>query len=409
MDSGSTAWILTATALVLFMTLPGLAMYYSGLVRSQSALSMMLSCVSIAAFASIVWLFIGYSLSFGETSGGIIGSLKHIFFANIDKDSLIAGANGPMPLIAFAMFQMTFAVITPALIAGAYAERIKFPAMFLFSGLWVVLVFSPICHWVWAGGWLNDMGAMDYAGGLVVHTAAGTSALVAALFLGKRRGFPSQIRQPHSPGLVAAGAGILWIGWFGLVGGSAAAANATAAFAIVAVHLSAATAALVWVFLGHFGRRQFSLAGAATGAVAGLAAATPAAGFIGPVGALILGIVAGILSYAAVGFIKRQLNIDDALNVFAVFGVSGIIGTLLVSVLALDALGGFGFTDASRNFGTQLGIQVIGVLAVMGWSLAATAIILFVVSKLTGGLRIDQEDELLGLDLSAQGEQAYDL
>ncbi len=402
MGTGDLAWILTATVLVLFMTLPGLAMYYSGQVRSQSALSMMLSCVAIAALASIVWLIIGFSLSFGETSGGIIGSLKHVFFADMSSDSRPS-------LIVFAMFQMTFAIITPALMAGAYAERIKFPAMFLFSGLWVVLVYSPICHWVWGGGWLSDMSIMDYAGGLVILTAAGASALVAASFLGKRRGFPTQIRQPHSPGLVAAGAAILWIGWLGLAGGRAYGAGDTAGFAIAATHLSAATAALVWVFLGHFGRRQFSLVGAATGAVAGLAAATPAAGFIGPVGGLIMGFVAGIISYAAVGFVKRRLNIDDSLNVFAVFGVSGIIGALMVSVLALDALGGFGFTNASRNFGTQLGVQVIGVLAVMGWSLVATAIILFVVSKLTGGLRIDEEDELLGLDLSAQGEQAYDL
>ena len=402
MGTGDLAWILMATVLVLFMTLPGLAMYYSGQVRSQSALSMMLSCVAIAALASIVWLIIGFSLSFGETSGGIIGSLKHVFFADMSSDSRPS-------LIVFAMFQMTFAIITPALIAGAYAERIKFPAMFLFSGLWVVLVYSPICHWVWGGGWLSDMNIMDYAGGLVILTAAGASALVAAGFLGKRRGFPTQIRQPHSPGLVAAGAAILWIGWLGLAGGRAYGAGDTAGFAIAATHLSAATAALVWVFLGHFGRRQFSLVGAATGAVAGLAAATPAAGFIGPVGGLIMGIVAGIISYAAVGFVKRRLNIDDSLNVFAVFGVSGIIGALMVSVLALDALGGFGFTDSSRNFGTQLGVQVIGVLAVMGWSMVATAIILFVVSKLTGGLRVDEEDELLGLDLSAQGEQAYDL
>ena len=402
MGTGDLAWILTATVLVLFMTLPGLAMFYSGQVRSQSALSMMLQCVAIAALASLVWLIIGFSLSFGETSGGIIGSLKHVFFADMSSDSRPS-------LIVFAMFQMTFAVITPALIAGAYAERIKFPAMFLFSGLWVALVYSPICHWVWGGGWLSDMNIMDYAGGLVILTAAGASALVAASFLGKRRGFPTQIRQPHSPGLVAAGAAILWIGWLGLAGGRAYGAGDTAGFAIAATHFSAAAAALVWVFMGHFGRRQFSLVGAATGAVAGLAAATPAAGFIGPVGGLIMGVVAGIISYAAVGFVKRRLNIDDSLNVFAVFGVSGIVGTLLVSVLALDALGGFGFTDASRNFGSQLGVQVIGVLAVMGWSLVATAIILFVVSKLTGGLRIDEEDELLGLDLSAQGEQAYDL
>lgn len=402
MGTGDLAWILTATVLVLFMTLPGLAMFYSGQVRSQSALSMMLSCVAIAALASIVWLIIGFSLSFGETSGGIIGSLKHVFFADMSSDSRPS-------LIVFAMFQMTFAIITPALIAGAYAERIKFPAMFLFSGLWVVLVYSPICHWVWGGGWLSDMSIMDYAGGLVILTAAGASALVAASMLGKRRGFPTQIRQPHSPGLVAAGAAILWIGWLGLAGGRAYGAGDSAGFAMVATHLSAATSALVWVFMGHFGRRQFSLVGAATGAVAGLAAATPAAGFIGPVGGLIMGIVAGIISYAAVGFVKRRLNIDDSLNVFAVFGVSGIIGALMVSVLALDALGGFGFTDSSRNFGTQLGVQVIGVLAVMGWSLVATAIILFVVSKLTGGLRVDEEDELLGLDLSAQGEQAYDL
>jgi Amt family ammonium transporter len=377
-------------------------MYYSGQVRSQSALSMMLQCLSIAALASLVWLVIGFSLSFGETSGGVIGSLKYVFFADMSADSR-------MPLIVFAMYQMTFAILTPALIAGAYAERIKFPAMLLFSGLWVVLVYSPICHWVWGGGWLSDMGIMDYAGGLVILTAAGASALVAASFLGKRRGFPTQIRQPHSPGLVAAGAAILWIGWFGLTGGHTYAANASAGYAIAATHFSAAAAALVWVFMAHFGRRQFSLASAATGAIAGLAAATPAAGFVGPVGGLVIGIVAGILSYSTVGFVKRKLNIDDSLNVFAVFGVAGIVGTLLVSVFALDSLGGFGFMDTSRSFGPQLGVQVVGVLAVVGWSVLATAVILFVTSKITGGLRIDEEDELLGLDLSAQGEQAYDL
>ena len=402
MDSGDLAWILTATALVLFMTLPGLAMYYSGQVRSQSALSMMLQCFSIAALASLIWLVIGFSLSFGDTSGGIIGSLKHVFFADIS-------AGGRTNLIVFAMFQMAFAVLTPALIAGAYAERIKFPAMLLFSGLWVVLVYSPICHWVWGGGWLSELGVMDFAGGLVVHTAAGASALVAALFLGKRRGFPSQIKPPHSPGLVAAGAAILWIGWFGLTGGRAFAADASAGFAIAATHFSASASALVWVFLAHFGRRQFSLTSAATGAIAGLAAATPAAGFVGPVGGLVIGIVAGICCYSAVGFVKRKLNTDDALNVFAVFGMGGIIGTLLVAVFALDSLGGLGFTDANRSFGPQLGVQVVGVLAVMGWSCLATAVILFVTSKITGGLRIDEEDELLGLDLSAQGEQAYDL
>lgn len=406
MDPGNTAWILTASVLVLFMTLPGLAMYFSGQVRSQSALSVMLQCVSIAAFASLVWLIIGFSLSFGETSGGIIGSVKHVFFADLSMDSSM---RAPVPLITFAMFQMAFAVLAPALIAGAYAERIKFPAMFLFSGLWVLLVYSPICHWLWGGGWLSDLDVMDFAGGLVVHTAAGTSALAAAMMLGRRRGFPTQIRQPHSPGLVAAGAGILWIGSLGLVGGMAGAPGEKAGFAMAATHLSAATAALVWVFMAHFGRRQFSLVSAVTGAVAGLAAATPAAGFIGPVGGLIMGIVAGILTYGAVGFVKRKLNIDDALNVFAVFGMGGIVGSLLISVLALDALGGSGFTDATRTFGPQLGAQVIGVVIVMAWSFVASMAILFVVSKVTGGLRIDEEDELLGLDLSAQGEQAYDL
>ncbi len=409
MDSGGTAWILTATALVLLMTLPGLAMYFSGLVRSQSALSMVLNGVAIAAFASIIWIAIGYSLSFGESSGGIIGNLEHVFFAGIERDSMISTASGPLPLIVFAMFHMTFAVITPAIIAGAYAERIKFPAMLLFSGLWVVLVFSPICHWVWGGGWLDDISIMDFAGGLVVHTAAGASALAAAMMLGRRRGFPTQIRQPHSPGLVAAGAALLWVGWFGLAGGGAMGANAAAGFAIAAVHMSAATSALIWVFLGHLGRRQFSLVGAATGAIAGLAAATPAAGFIGPIGGIIMGAVVGIISYAAVGFVKRKLNIDDALNVFAVFGVSGMVGTLLVSVLALDALGGSGLVDASRGFGPQLGVQVIGIAAAAGWSFVASLILLLVISKITGGLRIDEEDELLGLDLSAQGEQAYDL
>ena len=408
-DSGSTAWILTATALALLATLPGLAMYFSGQVRHQSALSMFMHCMAIAAFASIIWFFIGYSLSFGDTAIGVIGNLQHVFFAGIDKDSLISGPGGSMPYIVFALFHMTFAVVTPALIAGAYAERIKVPAMFIFSAAWVVLVFSPITHWVWGGGWLDDMGVIDYAGGLVVHTAAGASAIVAALMLGRRRGFPLQIRQPHSPGLVAAGATIMWVGWLVIAGGSAAAASASAGYAIAAMHMSASASALVWLFLTYFGRRRFSLANAASGAVAGVAAAAPAAGFIGPGGGLAIGIIVGLVTYPAAGFIKRKLRIDDALNVFTVFGVSGIIGSLLVAVFALDVLGGFGYVEADNGFGIQLAIQAIGVVAVIAWSMVATAAILFVTSRLTGGLRIDEEDELLGLDLSSQGEQAYDL
>ena len=404
MDSGDTAWILVATVLVLFMTLPGLAMFYAGLVRAKSALSVIMQCVAITALASVLWMVLGYTLSFGDTQGGMIGGLGKAFFAGL-RDA----QSGSIPEIVFAVFQMTFAIITPALIVGAYVERIKFSSMLLFSGAWVLLVYSPICHWVWGGGWLGEMGVMDFAGGLVVHASAGSAALVAAAVLGSRQGFPNQIQPPHNPGMTAAGAAMLWVGWFGFNGGSQLAADGGAGMAIAVTHLAAVSAAIVWSAIEWKKHGKPSLVGAVTGVIAGLATVTPASGFIGPVGGLILGAASGVLCYLAVDLVKGKWKIDDSLDVFAVHGVGGVLGTLLVAVLAVDDLGGVGVSVSNGNVGTQLGVQALGVLATLAWSGCLTFIIVKVVARLTGGLRVSPEEEAAGLDLVIHGERAYDL
>ena len=405
MSSGDTAWILASTALVLLMTLPGLALFYGGLVRSRSVLSVMMQCFGIAAAASLLWLIIGYSLSFGSDLGGVLGGVGKVFFTGGVADA----QQGTIPEIVFAMFQMTFAIITPALIVGAYVERIKFPAVLLISAAWVLLVYSPICHWVWGNGWLQDMGVMDFAGGLVVHLSAGVSALVIAAMLGRRQGFPGQLQPPHNPGMTAAGAAMLWVGWFGFNGGSQLAADGGAGMAIAATHIAAAAGAASWSAVEWLKFGRPSLVGAATGVIAGLATVTPASGFVGPAGGLILGAVAGVVCFFAVDVVKERLKIDDSLDVFAVHGIGGAIGVLLVSVLATTALEGSGVSVDSGSMLEQLGVQALGLAAVAGWAAGFTFIIVKATSVITRGIRVDEQAELEGLDLASHGERGYDL
>ena len=402
LNSGDTSWIIVATALVLMMTLPGLAMFYAGLVRSQAVLSVVMQCFAIACLASVLWLLVGYSLAFDTTVGGVVGGVGKALFAGVTADAM----SGSIPEIVFAVFQMTFAVITPALIVGAYVERIKFPAVLMISGAWLLLVYAPVCHWVWGGGWLADLGVMDFAGGLVVHLSAGVAALVIAAMLGSRRGFPNQVHPPHSPGMTAVGAGLLWVGWFGFNGGSQLAADGGAGMAIAVTHISAATAALVWGAIEWIKFGKTSLVGVATGVIAGLATVTPASGFIGPLGALILGAVSGGVCFFFTEIVKEKWSIDDSLDVFAVHGVGGLIGVILVSVVAGTAFGGGGIEVSMAR---QLGVQTIGVVATALWSAVATFVVVKVVEALTGGLRVDEEDELVGLDLATHGERGYDL
>ena len=405
MNSGDTSWILVATALVLFMTLPGLALFYGGLVRSKSVLSVVMHCFSIAALASLLWIIVGYSLAFGDDVGGVLGGLDKVFFAGIATDTLW----GSIPEIVFAIFQMTFAIITPALIVGAFVERTKFTSILIISSAWALLVYSPICHWVWGGGWLQQLGIMDFAGGVVVHVSAGTSALVVASMVGRRRGFPAQIQPPHNPGMAAAGAAMLWVGWFGFNGGSQLAADGGAGMAIAVTHIAAVSGAIAWSTVEWIKFRKSSLVGAVTGVIAGLATVTPASGFVGPAGGLILGALAGVVCFFVVDVVKYHWKIDDSLDVFAVHGMGGIIGTLLVPFLAVAVLGGGGLSVENGSIVFQLGVQALGVVAAMAWSGGFTFVIVKVTSWLTGGTRVDEEDELVGLDLAIHGERGYDM
>lgn len=403
MSGGDTAWIIVATALVLFMTLPGLALFYAGLVRAGSVLSVIMQCVAIACVASVVWVAIGYSLAFGDTVGGWVGGLGKAFFSGVDRDAM----HGTIPEIVFAVFQMTFAVITPALIVGAYPERMKFSSIVLFSTLWLILVYAPVCHWVWGGGWMADLGVRDFAGGIVVHATAGASALLLAKMLGPRKGFPNEMKPPHNPGMTAMGACMLWVGWFGFNGGSQLAADGGAGMAIAVTHISAATAAIVWSAIEWIKFGRPSLIGAVTGLIAGLATITPASGYVGPVGALIIGASAGGVCFYAVGFVKQALKIDDSLDVFAVHGVGGILGTLLLAPLAAASLGGVGQGDGVTWI-DQLGVQAIGVVVVVIWSLVFTFIIVSITRGLCG-LRVTEDEEVTGIDLPYHGERGYDI
>lgn len=400
LDTGNTAWILTSTALVLFMTLPGLALFYGGLVKSKNILSVLMQCIAVACLASLVWLAVGYSLAFSEGNQWV-GGLQNSFFSGVERSSL----SGDIPESVFFMFQMTFAIITPALMVGAYVERIKFSAVLLFSGLWLVAVYAPVTHWIWGGGWLAEMGILDYAGGLVVHLTAGISALVLAAALGPRKGFPDQVDPPHNPALVMIGASMLWVGWFGFNAGSALAANEDAGMAMLVTHVSAATASLVWMFIDWLKFGKPTLVGLVTGTIAGLASITPASGFVGPIGALIIGGSAGIICYVLVSFVKNTLKVDDSLDVFAVHGAGGVLGILLVSFLTDSNIGGAGYADG-MSASSQFNVQLIGVASVFVWSIIASLIIIVIVKALTG-LRVEDSHEEEGLDISSHGETNY--
>jgi len=402
LDSGDTAWMLTSTALVLFMTLPGLALFYGGLVRSKNALSVLMQCFAIACLMSLVWLVAGYGLAFGdgEALNKFVG-LGNFMLSDVTRDSL----SGSMPESVFVMFQMTFAVITPALIVGAFAERMRFSAVLIFSVLWLVVVYAPVCHWVWGGGWLSDLGLLDYAGGTVVHINAGVAAIVAAVVLGNRKGFPRTAMPPHNMTLTVMGASMLWVGWFGFNAGSAVAANGDAGMAMLVTHISAAAGSLAWIGVEWVKHGKPSVLGIVTGMVAGLGTITPASGYVGPVGALCIGLAAGIVCYYATQFIKRTLKIDDSLDVFPVHGVGGMLGTLLAGVFAASSFGGVGYADGV-SMGQQVGVQAIGVVATIAWCAIATFVLLKIVGMMVE-LRVDDDSETQGLDLSEHDERGY--
>ena len=404
LNSGDTAWILVSTALVLFMSLPGLALFYAGLVRSGAVLSVLMHCFAICCVVSVLWLAVGYSLAFsdGGYANAFIGGLDKAFLAGVTTDSL----SGTVPELLFFMFQMTFAIITPALIVGAYPERVKFSAVLFFSAVWLLVVYVPVTHWVWGGGWLAEMGVRDFAGGIVVHVTAGISALVFASMLGSRRGFPDHVRPPHNPGITVTGAAMLWIGWFGFNAGSALAADGNAAMAMLVTHISAATASLAWATVEWIKFGRPSVIGIVTGMVAGLATITPAAGFVGPVGGLIIGLVSGIVCQWMTAWIKHRIKIDDSLDVFAVHGVGGILGTLMVSFLALESFQGLGLAEG-MGVGDHLWVQTVGVVSVAAWSAVASFVIIKIASAIFG-LRVAEEDEIEGLDITAHGERSYD-
>jgi Amt family ammonium transporter len=412
-DAGDTAWIITATALVLFMTMPGLALFYGGLVRSKNVLSVLMHCFAITCVCSVLWLVLAYSIAFG-TDNAVWGGLENMFFAGIG-DRLRDATT--IPESVFFIFQMTFAIITPGLIVGAYVERIKFSAVVLFTSLWLVLVYAPSAHWIWGGGLLADMGwihaalegvaAMDFAGGLVVHANAGVAALLLAKVLGPRGGFPNDLRPPHNPGLVMIGAAMLWVGWFGFNGGSALGANSGAGMAILVTHISAATACIVWSAIewAKFGKP--SLVGIATGAIAGLATITPGAGFVGPVGGLVYGAVAAVVCFYSIGLVKKAMNIDDSLDVFAVHGVGGMIGIVLTGVFAHASLGGVGLPEG-RSIATAVFGQIAALAVTVVWA-GVVSYILIKVTQALVGLRVGAEEETEGLDITAHGERSYDL
>ena len=404
MNSGDTAWILTSTVFILFMTLPGIAMFYGGLMHSRSVLSVMMQCFAITSISTLLWLYIGYPLAFGESVGGVIGSVDNVFFIGLSNGF----SGGAVPDIAWAIFHMTIAILTPALIVGSYTERIKFPAVLVFSALWSTLVYAPICHWVWGGGWLSQLGIMDSAGGTTLHTSVGIAGLVAALVIGKRLAFPNELPEPHNPGMAAAGVGMLWVGWLALNGGMQVFAGREPSVSIAVVHIAAAAAVITWMTTQWIVERRPTLVGTVTGAVAGLAIATPASAFISPLSALALGAVAGPICYFAVGVVKNRLNIDDSMDIFAIHGVGGILGTLLTAVLALEVLGGGGFLEEGRQFIAQLGVQALGLLAIAAWSGVITYILLRITGALVGGARVDEMDEIVGLDIATQGERGYD-
>ncbi|MEL4429749.1 ammonium transporter [Shewanella mangrovisoli] len=407
LSGANTAWILSSSALVLLMTLPGLALFYGGLVRSKNVLSILMQCFSIAAIASVLWFVVGYSIAF-DTGNGFIGGLGKAFLASIGRDSV----SGDIPEPLFMLFQMTFAIITPALIIGGFAERMKFSAVLMFSSAWLLLVYAPITHWVWGGGWLAELGLYDFAGGTVVHITAGVAALVAAKVLGPRKGFLNSAIMPHNLTMTVTGAGMLWVGWFGFNGGSALGANGTAAMAIIATHLAASMGAITWAGIEWYKFGKASALGIVTGMVAGLGTITPASGYVGPAGALVIGFLGGVVCFFSTVYIKQKLKIDDSLDVFPVHGVGGILGTLLAGVFSSTQLGifsGYGFASVNPTMLDQLGAQAIGVIATLSYTALVSWLLFVVIGKILGGLRVSTEQEVNGLDLSEHEETGYSL
>jgi ammonium transporter, Amt family len=402
-DTGDTAWILTSTALVLFMTLPGLALFYGGLVRAKNVLSVLMQCFAITCIVTIVWVIAGYSLAFsdGGSLNAWIGGSSNFFLADLTRSSL----NGSIPDSVYLMFQMTFAIITPALIVGGFAERMRFSAMIIFSLFWFLLVYLPVCHWVWGGGWLAKMGLLDFAGGTVVHITAGVGALVSAVVLGNRKGFLTQQMTPHNLTMTVTGAGMLWVGWFGFNAGSAVAANGDAGMAMLVTHISAATGAFTWMMIEWIKFGKPSALGIVTGMVAGLGTITPASGYVGPMAALFIGLSAGIVCFTSTMYLKQHLRIDDSLDVFPVHGVGGILGTLFAGVFVADQFGGAGLADGV-SIGSQMIVQGIGILAIAAWTAAITFAILKVVGMFVV-LRVSEEQETEGLDLVSHDEVGY--
>jgi Amt family ammonium transporter len=405
LDSGDTAWMLTSTALVLFMTIPGLSLFYAGMVRSKNVLSVLMQCFTITALMTVLWTVYGYSLAF--TDGGALnaftGGLSKLFLIGVTVDAL----SGTIPESVFMVFQMTFAIITPALIVGAFAERMKFTAMMLFMAAWLTIVYAPICHWAWGGGWMGSIGVLDFAGGTVVHINAGVAGLVAAILLGKRKGYPATPMPPHSLPLTVIGAGMLWVGWFGFNAGSELAADGTAGMAMVVTQVATATAALAWMFMEWFRHGKPTALGIVTGAVGGLVAITPASGFVGPIGALVIGAASGVLCFLASTTLKSKMGYDDSLDVFGVHGIGGIVGALLTGVFVSSSFGGAGLSEGMTMVG-QVGIQVLGVTGTIVYCGIVSYAILKVVDAVVG-LRVDEEEETLGLDLSLHDERGYDL
>ena len=401
-SNANTAWILTSTALVLFMTLPGLAFFYGGLVRSKNVLSVLMQCFSLACLVSIMWVAFLYSLAFGDggSMNSYIGGLDNSFLAGLSASSM----SGDIPETVFVMFQLTFAIITPALIVGGFAERMKFSSMFIFSFGWMILVYAPICHMVWGGGFLGEMGLMDFAGGTVVHINAGVAALVLAIYLGNRTGFQTVPMPPHNLSMTVAGASMLWVGWFGFNAGSALAADQSAGMAMLVTHIGAASGSLAWMFREWSRSGKPSVLGIVTGMVAGLGTITPASGFVGPMGALVIGTLAGLICYEATQYIKNKINIDDSLDVFPVHGVGGILGTLLTAIFASSQFGGLGMENSISD---QFLIQLFGVVFTIIWCTIFTIVAIKVAEIFTGNLRVTNEDEETGVDISSHGESSY--
>ncbi len=403
LDSGNTAWMLTSTALVLFMTLPGLALFYGGLVRTKNVLSVLMQCFSITALVTVLWVAAGYSLVFTPNAypalDPFVGGLGKAFLSGVGRDAL----QGSIPETVFCMFQLTFAVITPALIIGAFAERMRFGAMLLFTALWSLLVYVPVAHWVWGGGWLQRLGVLDFAGGIVVHVSAGVAGLVTALYLGKRRGYPHTPMPPHNLTLSVVGAGMLWMGWFGFNAGSANAAGGQAGMAMIVTQIAAGTAAMVWLFVEWKRHGRPSVLGIITGAVAGLATITPGSGYVGAAGAMAIGAMAGLVCFFGATTLKRRLGYDDSLDAFGVHGVGGLVGSILTGAFASTALGG----SERLAVGHQLSIQLLACAATAAWSGGVTWVAMKV-ADLALGARTDEEQETLGLDLTSHEERGYD-